>query len=149
LKRLCFLSTALFLLALPLQAQNLWTAKIDAFGNYAKSSANPNANGIVSIFTPATGITINRIQLSAPAGGIGCSPEPAIKVTDGTTEITVRIPNSTASGGQFNPVSDDTGPISQAFPAGDTLNITLEPGKCASSVDFPFEISINVQYSTD
>jgi hypothetical protein len=94
-KRVFLLTLAVgLLLALPLHAQNVWSSKIDTFGNYVKQTANPNANGIVSVFTPATGITVNRIQLQA-AGGQVCSTLPGIKVTDGTSSAFLAIPNTT------------------------------------------------------
>lgn len=149
MRRLLLVSVTLCLVAFPLHAQNLWSAKLDVFGNFVKSSGNPNANGVLSEFTPATGITINRVQLSSPAGGFGCNPLPSIKITDGTTSISLAIPNSTATNSPINPVSNDTGPISDTFPAGDKLRMILVPGGCASYQDYPYEISVNVQYSTN
>jgi hypothetical protein len=133
--------------ALPLHAQNLWSAKFSAFGNFVKAG-NLNANGVLSEFTPATGITINRVQLSSAAGGLGCNPLPSIRITDGTTSIFLAIPNSTATN-QFNPVSNDTGPISDGFPAGAKLRMIVVPGGCASYQDYPWETGVNVQYSTN
>ncbi len=138
------LTLALGLLALPLHAQNVWTSKIDTFSNYVPVPSNPNANGIVSVFTPATNITVNRIQLSSPAGQIGCSPLPGIKVTDGTSTVFLAIPNTTATNGNVGPVTNDTGAISVLYLAGNQLRLKAVPGGNSCN---PYEINIVVQYS--
>jgi hypothetical protein len=143
MKNVFLLTLALALFALPLQAQNVWSSKIDTFGNYFVQTANPNANGIVSVFTPATNITINRIQLQA-AGGQNCSSVPGIKVTDGTSTVFLSIPNTTATSGDFGPVTNDTGVISVNFTAGTQLRLKAV---AAASYCNPFEINIVVQYS--
>jgi hypothetical protein len=143
MKNVFLLTLALALFALPLQAQNVWSSKIDTFGNYFVQTANPNANGIVSVFTPATNITINRIQLQA-AGGQKCSSVPGIKVTDGTSTVFLSIPNTTATSGDFGPVTNDTGVISVNFTAGTQLRLKAV---AAASYCNPFEINIVVQYS--
>src|SRR5205807_2543884 len=112
------------------------------FGNYVKQTANPNANGIVSVFTPATGITVNRIQLQA-AGGQVCSTLPGTKVTDDIASAFLAIPNTTATGGNFGPVSNDSGPISLPFSANTKLTVTAAAGSSGCN---PFEINITVQY---
>ncbi len=58
MKKVYLLTIALALFALPLHAQNLWSSKIDTFGNFVPASFNPNANGVVSVFTPATDIQV-------------------------------------------------------------------------------------------
>ena len=145
MKRLILLSATLCLMALPLHAQNVWTVKIDTFGNFVKSSFNPDANGIVSVFTPATSITVNRIQLQSPSGTLGCTTRTGIKLTDGTTSVSLSIPNTTATGGNTGPVYNDTGVISYTYPAGDELRVVAVPGVgCTQNA---YEVSINVQYS--
>jgi len=57
-KKVFLLSLTLGLLALPLHPQNVWSSKIDTFGDFVPASFNPNANGVVSVFTPATSITL-------------------------------------------------------------------------------------------
>ncbi len=140
------LTLALGLLALPLHAQSVWSSKIDTFGNFVPSSFNPHATGIVSIFTPATGITINRIELHGINGenGVVCSPLAAIRVTDGTSSAALVIPNFVATDGNPGPVSSDSGPISLAFPAGDRLRLVAVPGSSGCN---PYEINVVVQYS--
>ena len=145
MKKLFLFSVVLFLLGLPLQAQNVWSVKIDTFGNYVKQSINPNANGIVSVFTPATGITVNRIELVAAGGQISCSPVPGIKLTDLTTSVSLAIPNTTATNGFTGPVHNDTGVISVPFSAGTPLFLVAIPGSSGCN---PYEINITVQYST-
>lgn len=142
MKRLFLLNLALCFLALPLHAQNLWTSKIDTFGNYVKPN-NPNTHGVVSNFTPADPITVNRIQLVA-AGGQVCSSLPRIEVTDGTTHHALEIPNTTSTSG-FGPVSNDSGPISLSYAAGDLVQVKALPAPSGSCN--PFEINIVVQYS--
>lgn len=149
MKKLFLLNLALCFMALPLYAQNVWSSKIDTFANYVRqpgNAPNPNANGIVSVFTPATSITINRIQLQAAGAGKNCSLLPGIKVTDGTSSIVLRIPNSKEDSGDFGPISNDTGVISKSFPAGDQITLRVVPG-AARTCSAPYEINIVVQYS--
>jgi hypothetical protein len=143
-KKVVLLSFAFCLLAMPLHAQNVWNTKIMTFGNFVTASYNPNATGIVSIFTPATNITVNRIQLAAAGGGTGCTAVPKIKLTDGVTTVALAIPNSTATNGYANPVSNDTGVISVPYSAGNQLRIKAAPGSPGCN---PYEININVQYT--
>ncbi|HZW93612.1 MAG TPA: hypothetical protein VFF64_11735 [Candidatus Eremiobacteraceae bacterium] len=143
MKKLFLLNLALCFLVLPLHAQNVWSSKIYIFTDYVKPFV-PNANGIVSEFTPATAITINRVQLAAAGTGTGCTFLPGIKVTDGTTTIELRIPQSNGGG----PVSNDTGVISVPFPASDPLVLSVIPGSIATTCNgHPFEVNIVVQYS--
>jgi len=145
MKKLFLLTMAFGLLILPLHAQNAWSSKIDTFGNFVHSSSNPHANGIVSIFTPATAITVNRIQLQGINGlDDTCTTPAGIKVTDGTTTAALIIPNSTATDGNPAPVTNDSGPISLAFTAGDRLRLVAIPGSAGCN---PYEINIVVQYS--
>jgi hypothetical protein len=144
MKRVCLLSLAFAFLTLPLHAQNVWSSKIDTFGNYVRNTVSgSNANGIVSLFTPAAAITVNRIQLVA-AGGQVCTTLPRIQVTDGTTATMLTIPNTTATNGNPGPVSNDTGAISLSYPAGDQIMVKALPGNSGCN---PYEINIVVQYS--
>jgi hypothetical protein len=144
MKKAFLLTLALCLLALPLHAQNVWNSKIDTFGNFVRQSANPTANGVVSTFTPATAITVTRIQLQ----GINqlptypCTTPAGIKITNGTSTVALIIPNG-PNNGQSNPVSNDTGVISVAFPAGTPITLKAVPGTSCN----PYEINIVVQYS--
>jgi hypothetical protein len=143
MKNLSLLALALCVFAVPVCAQNVWTAKIDTFGNYVRSNVNPNANGVVSVFTPATNITVNRIQLVA-AGGQVCTNPPAIRVTNGTTGYSLVIPNTKGSSGTVGPSSNDSGPISLSFTANQPISIkAVEPTFTCN----PYEINIVVQYS--
>ena len=144
MKRVFLLSMALGFLALPLNAQNVWSGKIDTFGNFVPSSFNPNANGVVSVFTPATNITVTRVQLSTPAGQIACSPLPGIKVTNGTSTVFLAIPNTTATNGSTGPVTNDTGVISVPFSAATQIRLKAVPGQSGCN---PYEINVVVQYS--
>jgi hypothetical protein len=144
MKKAFLLSIALGLFALPLHAQNVWSSKIDTFGNFVVLPSNPNANGVVSVFTPASNITVTRIQLASPAGQIGCSPLPGIKVTNGTSTVFLAIPNTTATNGSTGPVSNDTGVISVPFSAGTQIRLKAVPGGNGCN---PYEINIVVQYS--
>src|SRR5947209_5399765 len=120
MKKRMFLLLAMALFALHVHAQNVWSAKIDTFGNYANSNAN-----VVSIFTPATAITVNRIQLQA-AGGQVCTVLPGIRVTDGTTSYSLAIPNTKAKGG-IGPATNDSGVISLAFSANKEIAVKAIP----------------------
>jgi hypothetical protein len=130
-------------LALPLSAQNLWTSKIDTFGNFVKQTENPNTDGIVSRFTPASDISVTRVQLQV-AGGTSCTALPGIEVTDSTTSFTILIPNSTLKNGYYGPVSADSGPIELPFPKNAPLLVKATPGNSGCN---PYEINITVQYS--
>jgi len=141
MRKLILFSLALCAMALPLHAQNVWSSKIDLLGNYIRPNS-PSANGTVSIFTPATAITVNRIQLVA-AGGQVCASLPGVKVTNGTTGASLAIPNTTASGG-IGPVSNDSGPISLSYAAGVPVSVKALAGSSGCN---PYEINIVVQYS--
>jgi hypothetical protein len=143
MKKMFLLNLALGLLILPLHAQNVWSSKIETFGNYVNQPINPHANGVVSVFTPATDVTVNRIQVQV-AGGTVCGRLPGIRVTDGTTSFTVPIPNMIATDSDFGPVSADSGVISLAYTAGTRIAVLAVPGSAGCN---PFEINISVQYS--
>jgi hypothetical protein len=144
MKKVFLLSLALAFLTLPLHAQTVWNSKIDLLGNYVRNtSSGSNANGIVSIFTPASAITVNRIQLVA-AGGQVCTTLPRIQVTDGTTAASLAIPNTTATNGNPGPVLNDTGAISLSYTAGNQIMVKALPGSSGCN---PYEINIVVQYS--
>jgi hypothetical protein len=144
MKKLFLLTMAIGLLILPLHAQNVWSSKIDTFGNYVRNTVSgSNANGVVSVFTPATAITVNRVQLVA-AGGQVCSSPPGIKLTDGTTSYLLAIPNTTATNGNPGPVANDSGVISVSFPAGNNVTLKAVAGSAGCN---PYEINIVVQYS--
>jgi hypothetical protein len=142
MKKLFLLNLALCLLVLPLHAQNVWSSKIDTFGNFVKPNS-PHTHGVVSNFTPAAAITVNRIQLVA-AGGQVCSSLPEIEVTDGTTHHSLEIPNTQVASG-VGPASNDSGPITLSYPAGDLIQVKALPAPSGSCN--PFEINIVVQYS--
>jgi hypothetical protein len=140
-KLILFSLFALCAMALPLHAQNVWSSKIDTFGNYIRPNSHA-VNGVVSLFTPATAITVNRIQLVA-AGGQVCTSLPGIKVISGTTSSFLSIPNTTAAGG-IGPVSNDSGPISLSYTAGEQITVKAVAGSSGCN---PYEINITVQYS--
>jgi hypothetical protein len=119
----------------------VWTSKIGVFGNYVPTTTNPNLNGIVSVFTPATGITINRIQLQAIQSQ-KCSAKAGIKVTDGTSSIFLSIPNTARNG--LVAVAHDSGVMSVPFAASVPIFLRAVP---ASDGCNPFEVNIVVQYS--
>jgi hypothetical protein len=142
MKRLLLLSLTLGLLGLPLHAQNVWSSKIDTFGNYVKQTGNSYSKGVVSVFTPATSITVNRIQLQV-AGGQVCTSLPGIKITDGTLTYALAIPNTKAPSG-IGPATNDSGPISLAFAANTEIKLKAVPSSVYCN---PYEINIVVQYS--
>ena len=137
-------------LSLSAQAQNagpsLWTSYIDSVGNYLRASHEAN---FVSRFTPGVAITVTRMQLQAAFGSqtqqqTKCNQVPRVRVTDGTTEYSLPIPNARQSGPFPHSVHADSGPISVSFPANAALSLNVVPGSTGC-----FEagsINVNVQY---
>lgn len=139
-------------LSLNAQAQNsgpfLWTSYIDVMGNYLHAYSG---GGTVSRFTPGVAIGVTRMQLQAAQGSYidpkgRCSPVPKIRVTDGTTNYDLAIPNARWTGRYPMAVSADSGPISVSFPANANLRLSVIPGETGCN---PASINVTVQYSVN
>jgi hypothetical protein len=147
--KLLTLALAGGILSLNAQAQNvgpfLWTSYIDTTGNYSRTYSE---SAVVSRFTPGVAITVTRVQLQAAYGSsindTKCKPVPRIRVTDGTTQYAIAIPNARESGSQPLSVHADSGPIAVSFPANANLILRLVPGESGC---YASSINVNVQYS--
>jgi len=87
---------------------------------------------------------VTRIQLQAISSVATCEEQAGIRVSDGTTGFTLKIPNNPATNGFSSPVSADSGTLNLSFPQGDHLVVRAVPG---SNDCNPYEINITVQYS--
>jgi hypothetical protein len=150
--RLVTIALAGLILSTNAQAQNagpfLWTGYIDVLGNYVL----PYSTGtVVSRFTPGVAITVTRVQLQAAFGSYiypksRCSPLPKVRVTDGTTEYRLAIPNARMNGPYPHSVNADSGTIAVGFPANANLRLTVLPGQTGCN---PASINVTVQYSVN
>jgi hypothetical protein len=143
---------AVFAALLPWNAQAqtagplLWSSFIIGTESYARNNSNAT---VVSRFTPGVAIVVTRIQLQAAQGSYisqntKCIHVPKVRVTDGTTEYALAIPNARQSGAYPSSVQADSGPISAAFPANAELRLSVLPGdfNCTAGA-----INVNVQYT--
>jgi hypothetical protein len=152
----CFLSIALLAGMLPSNARAqstgpfVWNSYVDVAGNYILS----NAEGLViSRFDPGVSISVTRMQLQAAHGSYiatqnnpKCKLVPKIKLTDGTTEFALRIPNARKEGTFPASVSADSGPIGLVFPANASLHLKMVPGESRCN---PASINVTVQYTVN
>jgi hypothetical protein len=137
------------ILSLNAGAQNagpfLWTSYIDTTGNYSRTYSEAS---VVGRFTPGVAITVTRVQLQAAYGSsindTECKPVPRIRVTDGTTQYALAIPNARESGSIS--VHADSGPIAVSFPANAKLILRLVPGQTGC---YAGSINVVVQYSVN
>ena len=151
--RLLIIVFALAVLSLNAQAQNsgpyLWTGYIDVMGNYLHAYSG---GGVFSRFTPGVAITVTRVQLQAAHGSyiynekVPCRPVPKIRVTDGTTNYDLPIPNARWTGRYPIAVSADSGLIAASFSASSKLTLVLIPGQSGCNGN---SINVTVQYSVN
>jgi hypothetical protein len=151
--RLLTLALVGAILSLNAQAQTagplLWTGYIDVMGNYLHAHSG---GGTFSRFTPGVAITITRMQLQAAVGSsidytkVPCSPVPKIRVTDGTTNYDLAIPNARWKGRYPMAVSADSGPLSVGYSGGAALRLVLIPGQTGCNGG---AINVTVQYSVN
>lgn len=152
--RLLTLALVGTILSLNAQAQNsgplLWTSYIEVMGSYLHAYSG---GGTFSRFTPGVAITITRMQLQAAQGSnlfndnkTPCHPVPKIRVTDGTTNYDLPIPNAREKGRYPMAVSADSGPISVGFSGSAALRLVLLPGQTGCNGG---SINVTVQYSVN
>jgi hypothetical protein len=152
--RLLVVPLVLGILSLNAQAQNsgplLWTGYIDRIGNYLHAYSG---GGTFSRFTPGVAITITRVQLQAadgsniyPGNNTPCHPVPKIRVTDGTTNYDLAIPNARFKGRYPTAVNADSGPLSVGFSASSELTLLVIPGQSGCNGG---SINVTVQYSVN
>ena len=152
--RLLTVPLVLTILSLNTQAQNsgpfLWTGYIDVMGNYLHAYSG---GGVFSRFTPGVAITVTRVQLQAAQGShiysennVPCSPVPKIRVTDGTTNYDLPIPNARWTGRYPMAVSADSGLIATSFSASSKLTLLLIPGQSGCNGS---SINVTVQYTVN
>ena len=126
----------------------LWTSYIDVLGNYVPTSGG----GTFSRFTPGVPITVTRLQLQAAYGSYisgtrdKCHPLPKVRVTDGTTNYDLAIPNARFTGRYPTAVNADSGQISISFSGTPSLRMVVIPGE--KNCD-PGSINVTVQYSVN
>jgi len=143
MSRTAFCAFSLILYALPLSAQNVWTAYVENLAYYQKGDTHPFADGVVSRFTPATDITVTRLQLEAAGGGQHCDSLPAEVVTNGISRVRIPIPNTQSDGNLPGPSSSDSGPVEIPFGQGTKLGMKILFGTPNCN---PFQINVTVQY---
>jgi len=151
--RLVTIALAGLILSTNAQAQNagpfLWTSYIDVVGNYVRTYSEGT---VVSRFSPGVAITVTRVQLQAAYGSqigdtkVKCSPLPKIRVTDGTTEYRIAIPNARQNGPYPTSVNADSGTIAVGFPANANLRLTVLGGETGCQAG---AINVVVQYSVN
>ena len=151
--KLLTLALAGVILSLNAHAQTagplLWTGYIDSLGNYLPLYSG---GGTFSRFTPGVAITVTRVQMQAAQGAYiygtkeKCNPRPKVRVTDGTINYDLAIPNARLTGRYPNAVSADSGTISVGFSANSALRLVVIPGETgcyASSVNVTVQYSVN------
>ena len=141
------------MLSLNAQAQTagplLWTGYIDVLGNYLPTFSG---GGTFSRFTPGVPVTVTRVQLQAAQGSYiyntkdKCHPLPQIRVTDGTINYDLAIPNARFTGRYPSAVSADSGVISVSFTGTPSLRLVVIPGEKGCD---PASINVTVQYSVN
>jgi hypothetical protein len=145
------LTVAVFvgILALNAQAQTgplLWTSYIDVIGNYLRGDSEST---VVSRFTPGVAITVTRVQLQAAQGSYiwpksKCGKLPGIRITDGTSQYAISIPNARESGSYPISVNADSGPILVSFPVDANLRLSVFRGTASCNAG---SVNVTVQYS--
>jgi hypothetical protein len=94
----------------------------------------------VATWTLTRGITVMRVQAQAtPPVATGCGTNAALQITDGTT------PTFSGSGLAVTGLANDSGPISQTYPAGDILTLTVATAAAGCSTP-PSNVNVVVQY---
>jgi len=152
LTKLLTLALAGVILSLNAHAQTtgplLWTSYIDVLGNYAP----PSMGGTFSRFTPGVAVTVTRVQMQAAQGAYiygtkeKCSPQPKVRLTDGTIKYDLAIPSARLTGNYPNAASADSGTISVGFSASSALRLTVIPGETGC---YAGSINVTAQYSVN
>jgi len=88
-----------------------------------------------STWTPDKGVTVTRVQVQAKTAPSGCTTNAIVRITDGTTPVSVTI----------SAAANDSGAIAQNYAAGASLSIAVQTAAagCATS---PADANVIVQY---
>lgn len=86
-------------------------------------------------WTTDKAVTITRVQVQAKTAPAGCATNAIVRVTDGTTPVNVTV----------SAAANDSGAISQNYPAGSSLQI-LEQTAAAGCTTSPADANVTVQY---
>jgi hypothetical protein len=91
---------------------------------------------IAGVMTPDANIAVTRIQAVAQTGPAGCTTQPVLFATDGTSPGTIPL----ALSGLLN----DSGPIAVNYAAGATIYLlAVPPVACTTR---PADVNVLVQY---
>jgi hypothetical protein len=94
-----------------------------------------NSPFTVGFFTPAKDITVNRVIISCRVGPTGCGTNAVIRVAATAGNVDTTLTTATA----------DSGAVSLAVPAGDTVYVTVQTGASGCTIT-PSDATITVQY---
>jgi len=88
-----------------------------------------------STWTTDKSITVTRVQVQAKTAPAGCTTSAVVRLTDGTTPVNLTI----------SAAANDSGAISQNYPAGSTLQILVQTA-AAGCTTSPADANVTVQY---
>ncbi len=88
-----------------------------------------------STWTADKSVTITRIQVQAKTAPTGCTTSAVVRLTDGTTPVNLTI----------SAAANDSGAISQNYPAGSSLQILVQTA-AAGCTTSPADANVTVQY---
>jgi hypothetical protein len=134
-----------------LQRPQMWS-KVQTFtSGIALDSETVSASprGIVNVSLPGaltstwTGstitldkaITVTRLQVQAKTAPSGCTTNAIVRLTDGTTPVSVGVSGA----------ANDSGPITQNYPAGVTLTLSVQTAAAGCSTS-PADANAAIQY---
>jgi hypothetical protein len=113
----------------------------ESFNNNPRAEQNAFLPGaLTSTWTGATwtidkAVTITRVQVQAKTAPAGCTTSAIVRLTDGTTPVNVTI----------SAAANDSGPISQNYPAGSSLTVAVQTA-AAGCTTSPADANVVVQY---
>src|SRR6267154_629480 len=95
---------------------------------------------LTSTWTGATwtldkAVTVTRVQVQAKTAPAGCTTSAIVRLTDGTTPVNVTI----------SAAANDSGPISQNYPAGASLQVLVQAAAVGCTTS-PADANVTVQY---
>src|SRR5216684_2983467 len=88
-----------------------------------------------STWTNDKSVTITRLQVQAKTAPTGCTTSAVVRFTDGTTPVNLTI----------SAAANDSGAISQNYPAGSSLQILVQTA-AAGCTTSPADANVTVQY---
>jgi hypothetical protein len=132
------------------RAAQTWSTFFQRFGDYDPNFFNNS--DVVNFFTPATDITVSRMEVKTAFGPTNsvstpsfCTKNPGVEITDGTTSHTLTLSNPSRSDGKGGSTTD-SGPLSVNLAAGSMVSLIAIHGEpeLPFLVDACFTNSINV-----